>query len=61
LKGDPGTSPVLRFVRVNYSDSPCDVNGSFELISDNVYDLLLTLPKQRTFDECLEDIRRLIN
>lgn len=61
-KGDDGDTPVLRFVRVSYSDSPCEVSGSFERFGEtNMYDLLLTLPKQRTFDECLEEIRRLIN
>lgn len=61
-KGDDGDTPVLRFVRVSYSDSPCEVSGTFERFGDtNMYDLLLTLPKQRTFDECLEEIRRLIN
>lgn len=61
-KGDDGDTPVLRFVRVSYSDSPCEVSGSFERFGEtNMYDLLLILPKQRTFDECLEEIRRLIN
>ena len=61
-KGDDGDTPVLRFVKISYSDSPCEVSGTFERFGDtNMYDLLLTLPKQRTFDECLEEIRRLIN
>lgn len=60
--GDDGQTPVLRFVKITYSESPCDVSGYFERYEQtNTYDLILTLPKQRTFDECLEDIRSLIN
>lgn len=61
-KGDDGQTPVLGFVKITYSESPCDISGYFERYEQtNTYDLILTLPKQRTFDECLEDIRNLIN
>ena len=60
-RGDDGKTPVLRFIKIEYSDSPCEVSGNFELISDNIYDLYLILPKQPTFEECLLQIQNTVN
>lgn len=62
LRGDIGETPILRYVSIDYSDSPCDVNGVFERIGDTLYyDLKLVLPKQKSFDECLQRVEELLN
>lgn len=60
-KGNDGETPILNSINVSYTESTCEVGGRFERLGNsNLYNLFLVLPKQRTFDECLEEIRNLI-
>ena len=62
LKGAKGDTPVLGNIIIDYDESPCNTSGSFVFNEQTGrYDLYLTLPKQRTFQDCLDDIQSLLN
>ena len=57
-KGNDGEAPILSAVKITYSDSMQDIGGDFEKLGDsNVYTLHLTLPKQKTLQECIDIIQ----
>lgn len=60
-KGEDGITPKLGYVFVNYAESNCDINGVFKENTPNSYDLYLTLPKQKTFRECIEEIQTILD
>lgn len=62
LRGEKGDTPVLGNIIVNYDESPCNTSGNFVFNeSTGRYDLYLILPKQRTFQDCLDDIQNLLD
>lgn len=62
LRGKTGYTPILKDVYITYSESLCDVSGHFVNQDGTLYyDLYLTLPKQKSFQECLDEIQSMLD